>query len=552
MLERFALLWIRAEDSLSERRITFAWVAILALTCVAVAFVGVPRMRVYSHDIFVSLDGGWRVLHGQRPAVDFFAQLGPAYFLLHAAGLWLAGGDAGGLGYGTIFVAVLISVWSVFLLRPRLSGVTFYAAPVVLLLLAVAPFPLGLSPAARSFAMKHNRYEFALTCLVLLECLLPPRDDESPRSSLAGGFSSGLATGLVLFLKISYGFVGIGLLAVSAAFRPRERARLAGAAAGIACILLPMLAYLRFDVGALVREYRLLASVKGTGLSVSAIIDRWYLDRFEVAFMLLLAVLVASLPGVTRRRAVELLTAAVMAVGAGTLLLLTNSQPAMYPLSSMMALVLMHELSRLRRVCAPIACASLTALGGLIVAIPASLDAVGLVAAVENKLRWDVAEGGGFVLDGEHLTALEFYNNPTLEGHLDFVDNGRAFVDITNEGFDLIRRNSDPSESVRGMGMSNPFSYGLRRPPSRGGSVVLSATDVSESTVPPLEMLLGDTQLLLVPKFPDYDRPTLEILQRKYPAMLGVLYTPVAESEHWQLFRRARDGGVSLNRPAFQ
>jgi hypothetical protein len=94
-------------------------------------------------------------------------------------------------------------------------------------------------------------------------------------------------------------------------------------------------------------------------------------------------------------------------------------------------------------------------------------------------------------LEGDHLAALEFYDlefydlefyeNAALQGQLDRDDNGRGFVEITDEGFNLLRQHSSATEWVRGMGMSNPFSYGLLRPPSRGGSVVISGTDVSES-----------------------------------------------------------------------
>jgi hypothetical protein len=389
--------------------------------------------------------------------------------------------------------------------------------------------------------MKHNRYEFAFAGLVLLESFLPPLAGGTRRSHFAGGFSSGAATALLVCLKISYGLVAVGLLAVSWAFRPRERARLNGIAAGLTCFLIPMLAYLRFDAGALLREYRLLAAVKGTGLSISAIMTRWYRDRLEIALPLLLAGMVSLLPGVTVRRRIELLAATVLSIGAGTLLLLTNTQESTYPLNSTMALVLMNELAGLRHLCKPLATASLLVLGALIVAIPLSLDAAGLLLAVENKiLRPDVVDAGGFQLDGEHLAALEFYDNAALSGRPDGNDNGSAFVAITDEGFDLLRQHSSATESVRGMGMSNPFSYGLLRPPSRGGSVVISATDVSESSIPPLELLVGDAELLMIPKFFDYDRPTLKIILEKYPALLGILYAQTAESEHWILFRRVR------------
>ena len=86
--------WAGSRDADRLRHRVLA--VLLLLVCFAVAIVGVPVLQNFGHDIFVSLDGGWRVLHGQRPGMDFYSQMGPAYYLLHATGLWLAGGDARG------------------------------------------------------------------------------------------------------------------------------------------------------------------------------------------------------------------------------------------------------------------------------------------------------------------------------------------------------------------------------------------------------------------------------------------------------------------------
>ncbi len=546
MLERFASWWIGAEDGPSTQQKTpLALVGCLTAICIAVAFVGVPRMRLFGHDVFVSLDGGWRVLHGQRPVVDFFAQMGPAYYLLHAAGLRLAGFAARGLGYGTTFVAVLISGWSFFLLRRRMMASAFVLTSIGLVLLAVAPFPLGNAPWDTSFAMKHNRYEFAITGIVFLECFLPSSTEDGGKKQFAGGFSSGLACSLLVFLKISYGLVAVGLLAVSVAFRRQKFRRVAAIVAGLACFTIPMLAYLHFDVRALLREYRLLAQVRGSGVRVSSILNRWYQDRFEVSLLPVLAVLSSFLPGIPVRRRIELLAATALGVGAGTLLLLTNTQASMYPLNTVMALIVMNEVASLRHVCAPLVAAPLLAIGALIVAVPLCLDASGLVLAVGDKLlRPDVAAAGGYQLEGSHLAALEFFEDRGVSESLYRNDNGQPFVEITNEGFALLRGNTGPTESVRGMGLSNPFSYGLLRPPSRGGSVVIAQTDVSKSAVPPLDLLVGNADLLLIPKFPDLDRDTLQIIIDTYPDLLGTLYLQVAESEHWKLYRRVRADGA--------
>jgi hypothetical protein len=99
-----------------------------------------------------------------------------------------------------------------------------------------------------------------------------------------------------------------------------------------------MLTYLRFDVGALVREYRLLAAVRGRGLTPFSVLKRFYVDRFEAAPLLLLTSLIAT--GTPFRRRIALGVAALLATTAGTLLLLTNTQLQGLPLLAAVALLL--------------------------------------------------------------------------------------------------------------------------------------------------------------------------------------------------------------------
>jgi hypothetical protein len=106
-----------------------------------------------------------------------------------------------------------------------------------------------------------------------------------------------------------------------------------------------MLTYLRFDVGALVREYRLLAAVRGHGLTPLSVLKRFYVDRFEAAPLLLLTLLTATLPGTPFHRRIALGVAALLATTAGTLLLLTNTQLQGLPLLAAVALLLIDQLS---------------------------------------------------------------------------------------------------------------------------------------------------------------------------------------------------------------
>jgi hypothetical protein len=529
--EGFVSWWVGSHDTADRRRRVLG--VFLLLVCLAVATVGVPRLRIFGHDVFVALDGGWRVLNGQRPGVDFYAQMGPAYYLLHAVGLCLAGNDVRGLGYGSTFATALISLWAFFVLRSRMQSAPFFVACLFLALLAAAPFPIGFDFTQATFSRKHNRYGYALTGLVLLESFMP-ESSASRRHQFSGGFSTGVACALLLFLKISFGLVALTLAAISLPLRSGGRSRLAGMAAGFSAFTVPMIAYLRFDLPALVREYRLLARVKAGSIDAYDVVTRLYVDRFEIAPVALLAALVGLLPGVSARHCFTLMVAVAMATIAGTLLLLTNTQPYGLPLLGAAALLLLNEVTvAVPEGSAPSQMAPLLAIGLLAIGIPMCADAAGLGAAIGDKI---LHPKPGYRFHETQLASIEFVNcsTPCPEN-----DNGQKFVRYTEEGIALVQANGHPGESVRGLGMSNPFSFATRRPPSHGGAVTLSKTDISPVVMPPEKILIGDVALILAPKFPATERETLAAILNSYPKLLGTEYLRVAESPNWILYRRA-------------
>lgn len=506
----------------------------LGLVNLVVFAVGVPRLKIYGHDVFVSLDGAWRILNGQRPVVDYFAQMGPLYYMLYASGLALARGNARGLGYGSTLASVLIAIWCFLLLRRRMAPAPFFLACLAVLLLAVAPFPLGLDFWQGTFSMKYNRYGFALTNLVLLESFLDPEKCSGRGMEFGGGFSTGLACVVLLFLKISYGLIALGIAAASVLLRARERVRLAGLVAGFVLAGLPILMYLRFDVGALVREYRLLAVVKGDGLTPSRVLRRFYTDRFEIAPVLLLTLLTAMLPDTLLRRRIALGVAAVLATLGGTLLLLTNTQSQGLPLLAGVALLVIDQLSTGVEVEKGASNrGALLCFGLLAVGIPLAQDVAGLATAFADKI---LPLRPSYRLQAPHLQALEFVNSSRANKN----DNGEPFVRYTEEGMALISRYARPRETVLGMGLSNPFSYAMLRPPAHGGTVAMGSTNVSLHAIPSKERLIGDVDLILIPAFPASERDVMTIVLNRYPEVLGSEYVRVAESENWSLYRRRR------------
>lgn len=524
------------QPALHRSRLTLLTLMVL---CLATFVLGVPRLRIYSHDVFICLDGAWRVVNGQRPVLDFYAVKGPAWFMLYAAALHLAGNNATALGYGSTAVAVITSLWSFLLLRRRMEPAPCFVACVSIVLLAVSPFPLGEFPTSTTFAMTFNRYGFALETLVLLECFLPSSDSDPFWKQFGGGFSSGLACAVMLFIKMSYGMVGLVLLASSLVLRPRERSRWLGAGTGFAIFAVSMLGYLRFDVAAILHEYRILGAARQTSVSLGSVVRRMWQDRFELMPVLLLTLLIVLFIERAFVRRVTLAVAGLMAAVGGTLLAMTNTQRSDLPLMAGIALLLVNEVTVAwneqkadRAGLTPLTALTLLSFGLIAAGIPLAMNIAGFSYALADKV---FHRRPSYQFQEPHLKALEFveFGDGTRR-----YDNGELFVQYTEEAMGLVRAHSSASESVRSMTNTNPFSYAMLRPPPAGGAVDIAA-NFSETSMPPLEFILGNVDLILIRKDIEEERgSTVALVWSRYHDLLETRYVLEAESPHWTLLRK--------------
>jgi hypothetical protein len=116
-------------------------------------------------------------------------------------------------------------------------------------------------------------------------------------------------------------------------------------------------------------------------------------------------------------------------------------------------------------------------------------------------------------------------------------DSGKQYVDLINEGTDLLERSSAPGESVFALDYVNPFSYALQRIPAPGGGPYLGGGIFNAARMPPMERMLGRAGLVMVPKQP----AQLELarwLDEIFGQFLRERFSLAAESPSWQMYRR--------------
>ena len=517
--------------------------ALLAIILGICIRTGIVPMRSYVSDVVFFADNGWRALWGQRPHADYSSPFGPVTFLLSALGLKLAGGNLNGLGYGNAIVGVAIGIWAYVLLVRRVSGMLAVAGAAMLCLLAVGPVQLGESFRLSTIAMSYNRQGYALLGLLVVESF--PLRQEGPARGLGGAVSTGVLCAIMLFFKVNYFLVGAVLAAVSLVWSGRvERRRLCGLAGGFTVAAMAFLAYIRFDLGAMLADLRMAADARSGALS-PAFVMQVFAENFPG--FLILAGLAATaqmavhpqpgrgwLGGVLRFRPLALAGAVYVA---GVLLLVSNCQLQRLPLHELLALLFLDCILQ----CAWLDVRHAAVLGlmgiGLILGAQSS-DGLALLNGLRLKLHarqefaYPVTSGG-------------FAGAVFLDDYLENRGTHRAFGSFLAtyliDGTDLLRRELQPGEKVTTMDMYNPFPFALGIEPPRGGMAGTAYKYVFSDRIHlSADAFFGNADVVMYPKEHELADAAWQGLVIYYYPEMERRFVQVAESAQWRMYRRRK------------
>lgn len=513
-LARFIALWNFFPLDRWPARLAIALFILAA--CFARAYIGLWGMRIYTHDAFVLLDGAWRILNGQRPHVDFYTGLGPVSYLITAAGVIAARGNAAGLAYGQALFAGLAGWWAYRLAVRRIRGLGAVLLCASIALMAIVPTTIGDAASWITAGMTYNRFGYALVALLMIEACAPMRLQERG-DDLRGGLSSGLILGILLFLKISFFLGGLFLLAALTPLRAQtpERWRGIGLAFGLGA--LGFGAYLRFDLAAMYNDLRTVAHAKhlttGTYLVKDVIVS-------AIPFLLFVLLGAHSAVSPWERNAIRFAGLCVCATG--FFLLLTSWQFYGLPLDAIMAVLLVDR--AIPESPPPLAARAprlFALLFGIFIAVAYVVPEIqGLNYGLRQKIRQT---------PHTNFTAAHLAGSNSTTDH--------DYVEFVNEGCEMIDRYRGPGDTVASLDFTNPFSFGLGMKPPLGGTTWLQyGTDFDEFGPSPERVFQGASLVMLPKVFSD---PTLPAtVPRIYEPYLKQHYTVAAESLNWRLYRR--------------
>ena len=541
--EHFLAVWQDSKVQ-SSSRIWMVFFAGLVLICGATWLIGAVPTKIYGHDVFMWLAGGWRALNGQRAHVDFTSPFGPLMFMITGLGLEISHHSVDGVGYGSAIVALIVGTWSFFLAKNRLASSPRLILSLFLAALAAAPYPLGLSPFMSSHAMLYNRYAYALLGLILLECFKAAR---SPKSSPAyewiGGTSTGAALSLALFLKVTYFLVALVLIGgISLLLWRFSRQRILGIFLGVSLVSTCMLAYLRFDVAAMIGDLRMAAAPRAGALRspVGIVLNHASVLLGVALFCFAAALLFGN--RVPQWRGLKLLLLGAFIFVVDVALLLSNAQLGDFPVCAIFAILLVNEVTEDQQsLPAPQAhsyrpsYAAVLCLGALLFLPQFTSDLAGLAYGVREKERPSNPQAL-LRFTSPNLRPLLLYDapgNPPAEG--------RLFTAYVNDGVALLERETAPNETILTIDASNPFPYAMERRPPRGGHPApMYHFNMDDQHRPSDDWYFGDADIVMVPKRASQGDQYYIDFYKAYEPGLKQRYALAAESDRWWMYRRKR------------
>ncbi|HEV2273231.1 MAG TPA: hypothetical protein VGR96_03655 [Acidobacteriaceae bacterium] len=548
---RDTLLLEKRPAAFLERSAVWLFLAALLVVCALQIALGALPTRIYGHDLFVLLDGAWRVASGQTPCVDFYSGLGVLVWDPLRWALALDGYRADAIGLARAFYTAVLGIWFLLLVRRDRARIPSLVLGFFFLIFISAARPLGEYPTWISHAMFYNRIGYALLFLIILEQLPVSRfqaaDAPAPAAERSGtlfwgGLSTGAALACTVLLKVSFVLPGVLLLASGLFSFGVRRKHLLGVLTGGLAAALGALAFLHFQPAAFLRETIALGHARQGMLfsqTVSVIVEEVGNLGFALAAGLVIAI--ACFRG--RQTALKYMFATLVVVGCDVFCRATNAMrgdlplAAFWSLSGAMLLFSLPARSETRQRLTFQRAVAAMALFPITVPLFAKDLASSADAAYETAVLASQQQ--------PHFDSARLRSWTPLDWQGDDPDaknaNGAPLIASTNDGIRLLQSLSGPNETVSSIAFDNPFSFALGRRPPEGGATWLNVSNnVSTSDPLPERSLIGQPDLLMVQHTTGEEAAEIQTILSLYPDLLAREYSLIGKSQYWSLYRRNR------------
>lgn len=523
--------------------------ALLAILLETVLVLSAHTVLISSHeymnDFWFLLDAMWRVAQGQQSSVDFHSPIGPAFYGVYRVVEGWSPFTLLTMVRADLLVALVVVLLCVLLLRGHATIETVALFALLGFSVAISGRELGANVIQRSYSFlaPYNRWGWALMIPALAGLLLSGRRLAAWQAVLLG-----LVGTFLLFMKLSYFAVYLGLAIAALVLRddawPRRWS-------GVIPILLPALATVLFSLIAPAAVHGYFQDLQGAAAINPLRFGKLFQSAPEAALFLGFGLFILFLGGRLHRRVWRDFTCVVLAIGAGSAILLQNHEIADVPLYAA-ALILAYALSRRPEAARAVPAAPSTWSGAPALALTLLLCAPTLFGNLFSPVFQLIGERTGQVyrftifagtpMEAFRLKDLELSlmrdDSPVLAaGELQNIDcywPACENIKHVENGLLALRAIAPHPRSILSLDFGNPFPALLHVSSPRNA---VSWFDYGRSfdahTGPQPVELYRTSEIVMVPLFKG---PNDKVVQL-YAADLPHYYTKIAQTADWAIWR---------------
>lgn len=501
---------------------------IIIATGLLIGFIlAIPGQTVttkYVNDLFIFLDGAYRIQAGQVPNVDFHSSLGPLAYYIPAMGHALGGSFGAAMPVGMALMTIGVALVAAHVIATRMRPELGVSLALYLLLIIAVPMNPGESIRDLSFAMFYNRVGWSASGLLLVMYLPPcaPRRGQAALDALCASF----LTLVMLYLKISYGIVCIAFVIFMLTDRRQWHWAAMALALTVGAGLMIELAW--GGTANYIADLRLAGKVSGELPSFRVLVGEVQRNLPEVTvYSIFAALLLSTRPCI--RNVLFLICCALT----GILLIEQNFQ--------------IVGILTLGAGAAVAAEASLRTTSVLRPGVPFLLLALLVPPILHFAIALGLHSGLGLARQGVEFSLPNYSGIRLVRLWSDgqYQNFGR-YDDSLRDGAAALAQLDDP-ERVLVLDFVGPFTAGMGLVPPQGDSTWYhwGRTIDADHHLPP-DDFFADARIVMDPKFP-IEPWTTNGLREIYGAALAERYLLASETKFWRLYL-AKGTGLTLSR----
>jgi hypothetical protein len=528
-------------------------------------------------DFALPLDTSLRWAHGQVPHIDYQTPVGIAYWLLEGLASELVGVRPKSVAVANFVAAVPIALGGWLLARRRLSGGITGLFMLAVVLLVISPRAAGDMPGQLSFLAAYNKFGLAILAILFVALFVEPRPGQAARARAAEAGIVAFFLLWLIYLKVSFAAIaGAGAL-VALHYAPANRRLVAGALVATALAVVGVGLFTGIN-GPYLGDLRLAAEAGPAFRWDKTVLDLYSSPLALLALALSLVAYWRASGADNRVRVAN--TVLALGLFAASVVAMNQVHDNALPLTFAVLVVLAQRALGEPPAPAPrqphafvpplVGAAALVAIALMADLISVTFyhryqDDEGLVAfcrdpkapacSIVYNIFWqDVAEtlapfpAPRTVAAPPPATEAGYAPIMDLYEFCD-ADENCLFWKMYEQLFVMLDGQVTKTDRPYFFGFMNILPYYYQLAPPRG---VLAWIDfdrnLSRRSHPEPEVLFADVTVLAVPRV-DFDLGWVRELEALYGAHIARVFTKVAESETWTIWRK-RDGRAGATEEA--